>query len=646
MRGILDGTVILAGMTQPLPRTAQAISKPGPVPEQAAVWLLCAAAVAGPLMLGSTGPWPRFALEAVMALAATLWALAGSRDSRSLVLPLAIAGLFLLQLLPLPDSLLGNLAPVSAGRWKVAREGMATGWATISVEPAATVAAIRRLLLGLATVAAVTSLARTPAYRRYFYTALATSAALIWAAGIAFPVNPENRAVMGFFSLRGPIEFWKTPERGPLQTSGFSYLDWVTVGEQRYLADGAINGDGFGSYIYSNHYANALCLTLPAAWALWMLYTRDRLPLAVRFGVLLASMAIAGWTTGGMAHSRAGTASLALATLVYLALVAQSRWLRWITGGLAAAIALGLIGFVATFQGPLSGLLELLPEALAAKVVPMLTDARIIAAQVAGKMLVASPLLGTGLGTYGDLYAVLQRSDHTLYFAHNEYAQLLAEGGLLGGGLFLGAAWLFGSRFIRFCRTRMPASRLIDAGAWAAVAGAAAHAVFDWNMHAPANALLACIVAGLALSSVAPAGARPADERAGTWPRVAAAGLALACLTVTPLLARDASTAETLDALRRANTKARLAALKPDTPAATPLLAAAINAGARAARLDPDNWQLAVMLGQANLHLSNEAESAASRETATRAADEWFRKARAATAAARGLPEAVPKAAK
>jgi hypothetical protein len=127
---------------------------------------------------------------------------------------------------------------------------------------------------------------------------------------------------------------------------------------------------------------------------------------------------------------------------------------------------------------------------------------------------------------------------------------------------------------------------------------------------------------------------------------VAAAGLALACLTVTPLLARDASTAETLDALRRANTKARLAALKPDTPAATPLLAAAINAGARAARLDPDNWQLAVMLGQANLHLSNEAESAASRETATRAADEWFRKARAATAAARGLPEAVPKAAK
>ena len=121
-----------------------------------------------------------------------------------------------------------------------------------------------------------------------------------------------------------------------MQTSGFGYFDWVVVGDERYQADGAINGDGFGSYIYSNHFANALCLTLPALWVLWMLYTRNRLPLAARFAVLLGSMALAGWTIGGMAHSRAGTGAFVFAAAVYLALIAQSRWLRWTAGGLAA----------------------------------------------------------------------------------------------------------------------------------------------------------------------------------------------------------------------------------------------------------------------------------------------------------------------
>ena len=166
-------------------------------------------------------------------------------------------------------------------------------------------------------------------------------------------------------------------------------------------------------------------------------------------------------------------------------------WLRWIAGSLAAAIAIGLLGFIVTFQGPLSGLLRIFPDGIEQRLMTLLADTRIVAAQVAGRMFLASPLLGTGLGSYGDLYAVLQRSDHTLYYAHNDYAQLLAECGLIGAGLLAAAAATLGGRFLRFCRERPPANRLIDAGAWAALAGAAAHSVFDWNMHAPANALLA-----------------------------------------------------------------------------------------------------------------------------------------------------------
>jgi hypothetical protein len=86
--------------------------------------------------------------------------------------------------------------------------------------------------------------------------------------------------------------------------------------------------------------------------------------------------------------------------------------------------------------------------------------------------------------------------------------------------------------------------------------------------------------------------------------------------------------------------------MKPGTPPATPLLFAAINRGARAARLDTGNWQLAAMLGQAHLHLAQEADSGDGRDEANRAATEWFERARAASAAARGLPEPVPKTGK
>lgn len=618
------------------------VPEPSPLAERVAVGLLCLGALVGPLALGSTGARARFALEAVMAVAAILWAVSGRRSTRSLMLPVAISGLLLLQLVPLPEGLLVNVAPVSAGRWKVAREGMSDAWATISVAPAATAVAIRRLLMALATIAAVADLSRKAMYRRWLYTALAISGVLILAAGLVFRVNPKQRIVMGFFSLRGPIEFWKTPEHPPLQTSGFGYLDWVTVGTQRYQADGAVCGDGFGSYIYSNHFANAVCLTLPAVWVLWLLYTRNRLPTALRYAVLLGSMAAAAWITGGMAQSRAGTASLVFAAIVYLSLIAQSRWLRWTAGGAAAVITAGLLGFVAVFQGPVSALAGIMPAGLQETIAKIFVDNRIVAAHMAGRMFLASPVLGTGLATYGDLYPKFARVDHVLYFAHNDYAQLLAEAGLVGGGMAAWAAWILGTRFWRFCKERLPANRLIDAGAWAALAGAAAHGVFDWNMHAPANAFLACIVAGLCLSSVAPTKGRATPSLPAWQGRATTIVFSAACLLALLFLARDAFTDLTLDDLRKATTAARIAAKDNTKPSAAPVLNAAIERGEQAARLDPANWQLAALLGQANLHLAARPEAAGDTEALQTAAERWFKAARRNSAATRGLPEPLP----
>lgn len=170
------------------------------------------------------------------------------------------------------------------------------------------------------------------------------------------------------------------------------------------------------------------------------------------------------------------------------------------------------------------------------------------------------------------------------------------------------------------------------------------HSFFDWNIHAPANWLLACIVAGLAFSSVVPLPGRT-EAGAATWPTATLRyAFIVACLGLIPLLARDAFTADTLDELRRANTAARVEVLKPEAPSAQPLLTAAIDRGERARDIDPRNWQLAAMLGQANLHLAVATQDPRSREAYTSAADGWFRKARQASAATRGLPEPLPPA--
>jgi O-antigen ligase len=611
-----------------------------PLPERAAVWLLCLAAIVGPLALGSTGPLARLGLEVLTALAAVLWAVSGKRMARSLILPVSIPGLMLLQLVPLPEGILLNVAPVSAGRWKVAQEGMAGGWAPISVAPAVTAAAIQRLLLGLATIATVVDLSRKGIYRRWLYTSLAVSGVLIWVAGLGFPVNVKDRLVLGFFKANGPIEFWKTTERGPLQTAGFSFLDWVTVGSQRYQADGSLAGDGFGSYIYGNHFANALCLTLPAVWMLWLFYTKNRLPLVVRYALLITAMAAAIGTTAAMVSSRAGTASLILAAVVYLSLIAESRGLRWAAGSAAAMMTAGLLCFVAIFQGPLSAIARNMPAALEGAIAQIFVDTRVVAAHMAGRMFLASPVLGTGLGAYGDLYPGFARVDHVLYFAHNDYAQLLAESGFLGGASIVWAAWALGTRFYRFCKERQPANRLIDSAAWAALAGAAAHSVFDWNMHAPANAFLACIVFGLCMTSVAPAKAIAATSRLSLFRKLSKVVFVIACLQALPFLARAAFSDRAMDELRRATTAARIAEKDPNKPSAAPALGAAVESGERAAQYDPANWRLAVLLGQASMHLAAQPQAIDAAEARRRAADKWFKAALSNSAATRGLPQA------
>lgn len=605
--------------------------------------LLAVAAVVAPLFMGCTHEWARLSLEATMTCAVVLWAVAARERGWVFGLPVAIAGLVLLQLVPLPDSVLVNLAPVSAGTWKAANEGNPSAWGTISINPAATAAGGRRLLLGLATIAAVAGLSRSPRHRLWLTAALALVALVILTLGFLFPFDRDDRTLLGFIDLKGPIEFWRTPVLPPAQTSGWAYLDWVTLGDHRYLTDLRVIGDGFGPCITSNQFAGSVYLTLPAALGLFVWSTRDRGRWAAIAGqsaaILLFGAAV--WVVGHMAASRAGAAALMMAGLTLAAFAAPPGWLRKVMSAAAIGYAAFILVFALFFLMNFSALSELLPEQWRARVLAAGDDGRGIASRAAMRMFRASPFLGTGLGTYGDLYPQLLGSQYVWYFAHNDYAQLLAEAGLVGLVVAATLITLLAGRFKRFVQLPDSAAKVLDAAPWASLAALMAHSLFDWNLHVPANAFLAALIAGLCLGSVPSSPQRtavPATLRgtlAAFVPKLLLVGGCLAALT---LLARDARSDAAERTLRLATALSTSKPADRMRQAALPL-DAAISRAERAAEADPWNAGLALALGQAHLHAAAAGSDSATHLTA---ADSSFRRAQARRAVSRGLPQPVP----
>lgn len=142
------------------------------------------------------------------------------------------------------------------------------------------------------------------------------------------------------------------------------------------------------------------------------------------------------------------------------------------------------------------------------------------------------PLFGTGGGSFTQLSRRLRDydsySDDT--FAHNDWAQVLADYGLLGLLLLFIACWLNCRAcfrgLVRALQERMSVgsrpqsnSAAFAIGALSAFAAFAVHAFFDFNMQIPANAFLAAICLGLLANPALPTGkmSRTNDILRSVW---------------------------------------------------------------------------------------------------------------------------------
>jgi O-antigen ligase len=111
------------------------------------------------------------------------------------------------------------------------------------------------------------------------------------------------------------------------------------------------------------------------------------------------------------------------------------------------------------------------------------------------------PLMGTGLGT---LIAVYPRYESfyngtTVDHAHNDFLELLADTGLVGGvcgALFIGL--LFRRGLANFQVAAGGSARALVAGPLVGCAGMLLHSFVDFNLHIPSNALIFLLLASLA----------------------------------------------------------------------------------------------------------------------------------------------------
>jgi len=255
------------------------------------------------------------------------------------------------------------------------------------------------------------------------------------------------------------------------------------------------NGAIYGSYVNHNHYAGLMEMLLPVPLCLSMghLFRGGKRAMIAFAAVLMAS-------TVFLAKSRGGMIAFLLQLVVLAALTLWQKKDRRIAIGLLTVCASVLSFLFFIGRGQVLGRLGDLDPGIRFK---MTSDCL--------RMFLHHPILGSGLGTFPTVYPRDRTFFTTLFInqAHNDYAQLLVETGLLGVLLML---WFL----VGLYRRATPTSRrwefkweaALSLAALLGCTGILFHSFVDFNLHIPANAALFYALAGLAASELSPSSSR------------------------------------------------------------------------------------------------------------------------------------------
>jgi O-antigen ligase len=266
----------------------------------------------------------------------------------------------------------------------------------------------------------------------------------------------------------------------------------------------------YGPFVNRNHFATWLLMACPLAAGYVAARLDSARPSAVRLSAgLLALAEFAGtsvlWVGVSavvmtialvISTSRSGLTAFAVSIAVGAWLVRARLTRRTRVLALAAVVMIGAIVLAFVNVHPL---LARVDETLTVG-----TAGRPRIWQETWRIVREFWLTGTGLGGYQTAMAVTQQGDRTVFInqAHNQYLQLLAEGGVL---LTLCVA-VAAIAFVRLFRKRLAedssSSVWLRIGAGIAILGVAVQGLWETGLRIPANGVLFAIAAAVAVYPV------------------------------------------------------------------------------------------------------------------------------------------------
>lgn len=306
---------------------------------------------------------------------------------------------------------------------------------------------------------------------------------LLFLGAQAYRTLPEWRGFVWFLITLGFL------------VSLFGILQHLTFnGKLYWFREMRFGGIPFGPYVNRNHFAGLVEMIIPVGLVPLVLgkVQRERLAIVLLFALVPAGALFLAASRGGI-----------IAFLVEMSLLALFLLLR---RGSARPLVLGggvfLLGLL--FVSWL-GIQPALDRFAAMKSLEVSKDKRVAMSRDTWRIFLDHPLAGTGLGT---LQAVFPAYD-SLYdgkvvnHAHDEYVEILAETGVLGGlccSSFLLLLFFLGFRHSR--RRENEASAALQFGAFLGCIGFLVHCAVDFNLHIPSNAFLFFLLSLLATSSI------------------------------------------------------------------------------------------------------------------------------------------------
>jgi O-antigen ligase len=281
------------------------------------------------------------------------------------------------------------------------------------------------------------------------------------------------------------------------------------------------SGAPFGPCVNHNHFAGYLEMIapIPAAFIL-MRAVRSEIALLFGFaGALIGVATIVSLSRGGMVSLLAGLMFVVVFGLRPSMMKQGSSSLLRFPFFLSRVAAAGVIIFTLV-----AGVLWLGADSVVKRVekTELSTEAR---SKVSGRetvfqsrgwiwrdtlaMISDNWVTGVGLGAYPTAYPIYSRRDGYLIVrqAHNDYLQVLADCGIVGGAAALGFIILVFRDILRALRHDDRKMAAMALGCGGGIFAMLVHSVFDFNLQLPSNALLFLVLTAV-ISNISWAAAR------------------------------------------------------------------------------------------------------------------------------------------